>query len=49
MSRRLFTSGSVTEVHSDTIAREISDAILNALLWKHADCVESLRGKAARA
>ena len=32
MSRRLFTSESVTEGHPDKIADQISDAILDALL-----------------
>ena len=32
MSRRLFTSESVTEGHPDTIADQISDTILDALL-----------------
>ena len=32
MSRRLFTSESVTEGHPDKIADAISDAILDALL-----------------
>ncbi|MET8146243.1 S-adenosylmethionine synthetase N-terminal domain-containing protein, partial [Sphaerisporangium sp. NPDC005288] len=32
MSRRLFTSESVTEGHPDKIADQISDAILDAML-----------------
>ncbi|MYX25361.1 hypothetical protein GTY75_01505, partial [Streptomyces sp. SID8381] len=32
MSRRLFTSESVTEGHPDKIADQISDTILDALL-----------------
>ena len=32
MSRRLFTSESVTEGHPDKIADQISDSILDALL-----------------
>ena len=34
MSRRLFTSESVTEGHPDKIADQISDAILDALLTR---------------
>ncbi len=36
MSRRLFTSESVTEGHPDKIADQISDSILDALLKEHA-------------
>ncbi|WP_239139435.1 S-adenosylmethionine synthetase N-terminal domain-containing protein, partial [Sphaerisporangium krabiense] len=32
MSRRLFTSESVTEGHPDKIADQISDAVLDAML-----------------
>ena len=34
MSRRLFTSESVTEGHPDKMADQISDSILDALLAK---------------
>ena len=33
MSRRLFTSESVTEGHPDKICDQISDGVLDALLW----------------
>ena len=31
--RRLFTSESVTEGHPDKVCDQISDAVLDALLW----------------
>ena len=37
MSRRLFTSESVTEGHPDKIADQISDSILDALLERGPD------------
>ncbi len=38
MGRRLFTSESVTEGHPDKIADQVSDALLDALLFADPDC-----------